>query len=53
MKVKEKCGIEDQILMINDKCLEDNKKIEDYIIKSETFVELRFGSTELRVNIWR
>ena len=46
MKVKGKLGIEDQILMINDKCLEDNKRIEDYIIKSETFIELRFDSTE-------
>ena len=51
MKVKGKLRVEDEILMINEKCLEDNKRIEDYIIKSETFVELRFDSTELRVNI--
>ena len=51
MKRKGKLGVKDQILIINDKCLEDSKRIEDYIMKPETFIELRFRSTEGRVKI--
>ena len=50
---KSKHKIENQVLIINDEYLEDNKKIEDYVIKSETFIELSFISKDERVNIAR
>ena len=53
MRVKGKLGIENQVLMINDECLEDGKRIEDYIVKSETFIELSFSSTDDMVNTLR
>ena len=53
VKVKEKLGIESQVLMIGNQCLEDSKRVEDYITKSETFIELGFSRANGRVNISR